>query len=240
VETRATILDASARLLAQSPTGDISTRAVCEAAGITQPVLYRLFRDKDGLLAATVDVVWEQYLGMKRSAVKSADPLQDLRRGWDSHVAFAIANPHAYRLIFGTALTTAPESAAEAMRLLRGDVDRLAAQGRLRVEPAEAARMVLSANSGVALALILRPAENPDLGLSTSVRDAIHRSILVDWAYGPVVDRVVAPARARSVAAMTLRSGLPDLGADLFTPAETSLLDEWLSRIQTHSSKEIS
>ena len=52
------IIEAAADLLAQSPSGDISTRAVCEAAGVQQPALYRLFGDKEGLLAATVDHVW--------------------------------------------------------------------------------------------------------------------------------------------------------------------------------------
>jgi AcrR family transcriptional regulator len=62
MNTRSLIIEATADLLAQSPNGDVSTRAVCEAAGVQQPVLYRLFGDKDGLLSATVDYVWDQYL----------------------------------------------------------------------------------------------------------------------------------------------------------------------------------
>ena len=100
--TKAVILQKAAELLAASPNGDIATRAVCEAAGVTQPVLYRLFGDKDGLLAAVADAAWEAYLSDKRAAEASADPLEDLRHGWDQHMAFALAHPHAYRLVFAS------------------------------------------------------------------------------------------------------------------------------------------
>jgi AcrR family transcriptional regulator len=218
------ILEKAAELLARSPTGDVATRAVCEAAGVTQPVLYRLFGDKDGLLGATVDFVWDQYLSMKRATPRSADSLVDLRAGWDSHVAFALANPHAYRLLFGTSLATPPEAGAEAMRLLRVHLDRLAEQGRLRVAPDDAARLVMAANTGVALGMVLRPHEFPDPALSTMMRDLVHRAILAeDSGHADV-------GQAQLVAATTLR-GAPATG--LFTTAEAQLLDEWLQRIQT-------
>jgi AcrR family transcriptional regulator len=224
VDTRSLILEKTAELLAQSATGEVSTRAVCEAAGVTQPVLYRLFGDKDGLLAATVDFVWEQYLSMKRAATKSPDPLADLRSGWDSHVAFALSHPHTYRLLFGTSLSTTPEAGAEAMRLLRVNLDRLAEQGRLRVAPDEAARLVMAANSGVALALLLRPHEYPDVSVSTVMRDVIHRAILAEE------PGQADTGQARFVAATTLRGGMGDAG--LFSAGEVTLLDEWLERIQ--------
>jgi AcrR family transcriptional regulator len=225
MDTRSRIIEVTAGLLALSPTGDVSTRAVCEAAGVQQPALYRLFGDKDGLLAATVDHVWDQYLGMKRAAVRSADPLDDLRAGWDSHTAFALAHPNAYKLLFATTLSTRPESADEAMRLLREVLDRLAADGRLRIASETAARMVMAANTGVALALVLQPSLYPDAGLSALVRDATHRAILRD------VDAVDHAADARTAAANTLTSGLGELVPGTFSPAEAGLLGEWLARV---------
>ncbi len=216
-------MNRAAELLAGSATGDISTRAVCEAAGVGQPVLYRIFGDKEGLLSAVVDQVWDEYLTMKRRAVASADPLDDLRSGWDNHTAFALAHPHAYRLLFGTSLTTVPEAAAEAMRLLTEVLERLAEQGRLRMPPQEAGRIVMAANSGLALALILRPQANPDLSISPLMRDSVIRSILTDTE--PV------PSGASGVAAITLRAYLPH--TEIFTLRERGLLDEWLERIQT-------
>jgi AcrR family transcriptional regulator len=229
MSTRSAIVTATAELLARSPSGDISTRAVCEAAGVQQPVIYRLFGDKEGLLAATIDHVWDEYLGMKRAAEQSADPLQDLRTGWDSHTAFAIAHPNVYRLLFGSGAVDKAESADEAMRLLRVVLDRLAAQGRLRIAPEVAARVVMAANTGVALALILRPALYPDLALSTTMRDIVHGAMVTDAA--PSADA----GESDRVAAITLRNALPAMPGDLFTDREAGLLDEWLERIQTQS-----
>ncbi len=80
---------------------DISTwAAVCEAAGVGAPALYRQFGDKEDLLAAVVDFGFEQCLASKRAAVPSDDPVQDLRDGWHNHVEFALENPNHYRLLY--------------------------------------------------------------------------------------------------------------------------------------------
>lgn len=231
MDTRSLIIEATADLLAESLTGDVATRAVCEAAGVQQPVLYRLFGDKDGLLAATVDHVWSEYLSAKRAAPKSDDPLADLRAGWDSHTAFALAHPNAYKLLYAPALRATPSSAEEAMRILRGDLDRLAAQGRMRLPPEVAARMIMAANTGVALALITRPAMYPDTSFSTLVRDAVHHAILLATPVDTPAD--TSAAEARAAAALTLLSGLPDLTPTPFTPAESGLLGQWLAELSS-------
>jgi len=213
------ILEKAAELLAQSVSGEISTRAVCEAAGVTQPVLYRLFGDKDGLLAAVADRVWNEYLEMKRAAEPSSDPLDDLRTGWDNHTAFALRHPHAYRLVFASSLATRPAAFAEAMGLLQGILNRLAEAGRLRVEPAEAARIVMAANSGVALGLILRPESYPEVTASAATRDAVLGALITD----------AAPGDPLAAAATTLAAHLGS--SETFTPAERSLLAEWLQRL---------
>lgn len=225
------ILEKAAELLAQSATGDVSTRAVCEAAGVTQPVLYRIFGDKDGLLAAVVDQVWGAYLESKRAAQATGDALADLRAGWDAHTAFALANPHAYRLLFGTQLTTRPEAAVEAMTLLRGVLERLAGEGRLALTPDEAAQVVMAANTGVALGLVVHPELYPDAAVSVRVREATVRALLANPGARSSDATGGHPADdAPTVAATTLRAHLT--GSEQFTPAEAGLLDEWLERIQ--------
>ncbi|TDT33787.1 TetR/AcrR family transcriptional regulator [Naumannella halotolerans] len=222
MSSRSLILERAVELLAASETGDVSTRAVCQAAGVGQPVLYRIFGDKNGLLTAVADQVWGQYLAAKRAAEVSDDPVQDLRHGWDNHTAFALANPHAYRLVFASALPSRPAAADEAMELLRGVLQRVAAQGRLRVAPAVAAQIVMAANSGVALSLILRPEQYPDVATSIAMREATMRAILAD--------EPVEAAQAQRVAATTLRAGLVE--SDAFTAAESALLIEWLDRVR--------
>lgn len=226
MDMRATILEKASELLSQSTTGDISTRAVCDAASTSQPVLYRLFGDKEGLLSAVVDHVWDQYLSMKRAAGKSEDPLDDLYSGWDSHVAFALDHPHAYRLLFGTSLSVPAEAGREAMRLLQDNLNRLAVQGRLMVSPEEAARIVMAANTGIALSLLLRGQQYPDKQVSTAMRDTVYRSLLSD---ADADNDEQAPV----IAANTIRSALAQPAtAELFTRSEAALLAEWLKRIQ--------
>jgi hypothetical protein len=113
------------------------------------------------------------------------------------------------------------------MRLLREVLDRLAAQGRLRLDPEVAARVVMSANTGVALALVLRSELYPDATLSPMVRDIVHGALVLDAA--PASDA----GESDRIAAITLRSTLPVTSGGLFTERETGLLDEWLERIQS-------
>jgi AcrR family transcriptional regulator len=220
VDTRALIIARASALLADSSDGEISTRAVCEAAGVTQPVLYRLFGDKDGLLAAVADAAWESYLAGKRAAESSHDPVADLRAGWDAHTMFALQNPHAYRLVFASPLGSRVAAAREAMRLLTDVLERVAAAGALVMEPDAAARIVMSANSGVALALLLRPESLGSADASIEVREAVLRAILLDAPDD-------AASRSVGAAATLLRSAM---AAPAFSAAEAGLMGEWLDR----------
>ncbi|MGI8416298.1 MAG: TetR family transcriptional regulator, partial [Nakamurella sp.] len=63
-------------------------RGVAEAAGLQAPTLYRLFGDKDGLLDAVAEHVMATYVSVKAAIVEAAtaddaDPLDDLRAGWE-------------------------------------------------------------------------------------------------------------------------------------------------------------
>ena len=86
---RTRILETAAGLLAQSTEVDVSTRAICDAAGVTAPTLYHHFGDKDGLLAAVVDFGWAAFLETKRAvaAVVHDHVADDVRAGWDNHRA---------------------------------------------------------------------------------------------------------------------------------------------------------
>ena len=227
MSVRERIINAGVALLAGSENGDISTRDVCEAAGVTQPVLYRHFGDKQGLLTAIVDDVWAEYLAMKHAAEASPDPLEDLRNGWESHTAFALSHPHAYRLVFATQLAQRPSSLDEATGLLLQVLERLSAAGRLRTTPDAAASIIMAANSGIALALILRPEANPDPAASTRTRDVVLRSLITD---SPPVGDPVATAIA------TLAARLDDSAA--FTQAEQEMLREWFRKLSDPATDE--
>lgn len=97
---RAAMIEAALRQLAGSSDHDVATRAVCEAVGVTQPVLYRLFGDKRGLLDAVADHGYERYTALKTAKERTEEPVADLLAGWDGHMAFAEENPALYRLMF--------------------------------------------------------------------------------------------------------------------------------------------
>lgn len=221
---RSTIIEVTARLLAEATGPDIATRAICEAAGVQQPVLYRLFGDKDGLLTATVDHAFEGYLASKRAAVASPDPVADLRAGWDAHTGFALANPNSYRLMFGPGLKHEPAAIAASHDLLATVVDRVSSVGRLRVQSAVAVRAIMSANTGTALALITRPEMYPDSSISEDVREITFAGLLTAETSAPADD-------AWTSALSTITSTIANHPPTTMTAAELGLFTEWLHRI---------
>jgi AcrR family transcriptional regulator len=235
VSTRTRILEVAADLVAESPNGDVSTRAVCEAAQVGAPALYRHFGDKEGLLSAVVDYGFDKYLATKRQQSPSADPIKDLRDGWDSHVDFALRNPNLYRLMNSPAMRTPPAAALESHQILTRDLERVAAQGNLRLAPELAAQIVMSANVGVALMLISRPSTFTDKSTSRRLRDAVHAAVFTPDVTGSRtapgecgvdVAEVQVPATAARLSIMLRQSPSP-----AYSPAEAALMTEWLNRL---------
>ncbi|NUT50938.1 MAG: TetR/AcrR family transcriptional regulator [Saccharothrix sp.] len=231
MNNRSAILDAATALLEASSTGEISTRGVAERAGVQQPVIYRIFGDKDGLLAAVVDHGFGQYVAAKRAAVATDDPVADLRRGWDGHTRFALEHPNLYRLMFTPQLASRPRAVEEAHELLRAVLERIARIGRLAVEPARAAEIVMSANSGVALALITRPELRGNAELSTQVRELLLPGILTPEPDADPATTSPTVAQAATTLAALLRSDQPES----FSPAELALLTQWLTHLATRA-----
>jgi AcrR family transcriptional regulator len=235
VSTRTRILEATATLLASSPDADVSTRAICDAAGVGAPALYRQFGDKDGLLRAVIDHAFGEYLASKRALVPSEDPAADLKAGWDSHLAFALANPTIYRLMHSTGVTAPSEAVEESFVLLREVLDRCATAGRLRMSTATAAQLVMAATIGMALSLITRPDQYPDRTVADRLRDAVMDSVLTDVA----ASKKQRPSRSSnrsggtqaSATASALSAQLTRDPSPAMTGGETALLHEWLHRL---------
>ena len=226
MDAREKILEAATELLAGASAADVSTRAVCERAGVGAPMLYRLFGDKAGLLAAVVNRGFERYLASKRAARPGEDPVEDLRDGWDNHMRFALEHPSHYRLMYSPELTVPPAAAQEAHDLLHGILERCAAEGRLTVPPALATRMIMSANVGAALSTLTRPEQYTDGTFAERLRDAV-----LDSVTRPADTAVRDEGRQVSVAAATLAARLrADLPPTL-TAAESALLQQWLEKL---------
>lgn len=222
-------MQVTAELLTASPTGRVSNREVCEAAGVTPPTLYHHFGDKDGLVQAVISDAFERYLARKDDLGTTGDLVTDLRRGWDSHVAFGVDNPALYELMYGRpGVGRASPAAAAARSRLLAFMRRLENAGRLRVPVETATDVVQSAAIGVTLHLVRarRPASDPVVAIT---REAVMGAVLAPPpAYG---EAAASPEVA--TAAARLREVLPRGPVAGLRATETALLHDWLDVLST-------
>lgn len=96
------ILAAATRLLDE--TGDesaVSIRAVADAVGVTPPSIYLHFADKNTLLFEVCAVLFQQLDQAMQAAVGDlVDPLDRLRARGEAYIAFGLAHPEQYRILF--------------------------------------------------------------------------------------------------------------------------------------------
>ena len=229
VDLRAALLDAAEAQLVASPDDEIATRSVCEAVGVSQPVLYRIFGDKRGLLDALAERGLGRYLARKSALAATGDPVDDLIAGFADHHRFADENPALYRLMFSPRPWSSPRARTEIHAVLVATLTRVAAAGRLRLDPDTAAGIVLCADVGLALNRIAQPDVFGSEAALHAVRDAVFGAILTDTAEP-------APPDPLRDAARSLRHALPQDGGPL-EAEEAALLRRWLDRLaRTQSS----
>src|SRR5712671_5162505 len=222
---RTRILEAAAGLLAQSADADASTRAICDAAGVTAPTLYHHFGDKEGLLAAVVDFGWATFLETKRAVAA------DVRAGWDNHLEFARENPGFYKLMWSPTVAANSRAAREAYQMLYDRLELGAGRGQLRMSAETAARIVLSATTGAALSLISQPDLYGDGAFATQLREAVIASITVPQdAASRSRQRERGAEPTIATAAATLSGGLAAEDAPLTGP-EMALMQQWLTTL---------
>lgn len=232
---REQILRAAVRLLAEAgPAGlsGLSTRAVAAAAGVQTPALYRLFTDKDGLLDAVASFGFESYLAEKRAFEPGEDPIDDLRRGWEVHVEFGLANPAIYTLMYGNVQPgRRPAAAAENRAILRGMLERANARGLLRVSVDAATVAVEASTTGAVLLLLAQPEPARDAAVIRPLRDIVLDAVTVRGA-SRAAGRSPVAERAESLLGIVTNAGDSDpVTAAGFSVFEAGLLREWLGRL---------
>jgi len=86
------------------------------------------------------------YLDSKVRRELTADPVEDLKAGWDLHVGFGLANPAVFSLMHGEPRGGAsPPAAVAAAEVLDAHIHRIADVGRLRVPEQRAANFLHTA-----------------------------------------------------------------------------------------------
>ena len=221
-DTRARIVTAAARLLAEGGRDAATTRAVAASAGVQAPTIYRLFGDMAGLLDAVAEYVLSAYVDEKAALEPHPDPVEELRRGWDFHMTFCLANPAVFLIMNGEPHAGPPSPAQEAGNaVLRRRLARIARAGRLRVSEPRALALLRATGTGTVLTLLEQPAHRRDLDLLRLAREAVIAAITID-APPPI-------GSGPATAAIGLRAALPE--SEVLSAGEQRLLEEWLDRL---------
>jgi len=240
-DARDRLLLAAAQLLDASRGEPISTRAICDRAGVRAPTLYHHFGDKQGLFDAVLNHGFKQFLRTRQSQatpdgrLDPGDPLADIRDAWDNHVQFGLQHPTFYALIYGQVQPGRPCGVIEGVKAMLLEALKPAArQGRLRISPADAAEQILAASVGVTLSLITQPPESVDLRLSDQVRDAMLTAILADTSSDGSCSASSPSDGTVTTAAVALAAAFDDVADTAASPlstGESALLREWLARL---------
>jgi AcrR family transcriptional regulator len=99
-ERREEMLDAAIGVIrTEGPAASMEQLAA--ASGVSKPILYRHFRDRDGLVGAVAERFGGQVIGALTQALGSDadDPRELLRRTIDAYLAFVEQEPYVYRFL---------------------------------------------------------------------------------------------------------------------------------------------
>ncbi|MFC4536772.1 TetR/AcrR family transcriptional regulator [Sphaerisporangium dianthi] len=220
-QPRQRVIEAAADLLAREGRDAVTTRAVAVAAGVQPPAIYRLFGDKDGLLAAVAEYGFARFLATKHLDPDPRDHIEDLRAGWDLAVEFGLANPALYTLMYSEPASRTSAAFKAGMEILMGRIRRLAAGGRLRVGEDLAITLIHATARGAVLTWLTLPEDRRDPALLTTLRESMIAAVTTEE---PAVQDPGPAGAARA-----LRATLPEQTA--LSGAEQQLLREWLDRL---------
>ena len=99
---RRQILEAARDLFVREGFEAVTMRRIAEAIDYSATALYKHFQDKEALITALLEEDFEALLEAFKRHEAIADPVERLMRHFDAYVAFALAHPDHYRLMFMT------------------------------------------------------------------------------------------------------------------------------------------
>jgi AcrR family transcriptional regulator len=174
-DRRAQVVAAARTLMVRHGVEGVSMRAIAAAAGVSPAALYLYFPDKLVLMAAVVDALFEGLLASFHAAVAVAaarpEPFARLAALMETYVAWGLAHPEEYRLMFMTPVVgvaghrpcspdgrpVSPNGAATFGALL-AEVSGLMAAGHVRRDdPASLAEQIWASGHGLVALLTTFP-----------------------------------------------------------------------------------
>jgi AcrR family transcriptional regulator len=170
LETRATLLDAAARVFVERGFHGAAVREIAREAGFTNPVLYYHFGGKEELYDAVIRIAFEQFETLLRDALEAErEPLGRLRAIADAYLRFGREDPIRLRLLY-----------AELFRPRSADPDR-GREGLRTWAVGQIETVLRDADRSGVLPL-------PDVGVARRIFVALLGGLLVEQARDPEID----------------------------------------------------
>jgi AcrR family transcriptional regulator len=163
---RAEILEAAERIFVAHGYEAATIRKIADEVGVSSTALYMHFADKDQILLEICSGAIEELLASNRQiSAMPIDAVSRVRMMLEAYVGFAFRHPNAYRLIFcGSAPMDSLRSQHATMQLGSECLDRfasvvreVAAQGRLRGDPATVHQVLWTACHGMVVLMLTKP-----------------------------------------------------------------------------------
>jgi AcrR family transcriptional regulator len=112
-DLRRALLDAALSLVAERRMAELSLREVARRAGVTYAAPYHHFADKSALLAAVACQGFEGLVSeLERVATRRTSLESELQGMAEAYVAFAVAHPSHYRVMFLPDVKASPDAQA--------------------------------------------------------------------------------------------------------------------------------
>ncbi|OYU34728.1 TetR/AcrR family transcriptional regulator [Novosphingobium sp. PASSN1] len=174
-DMRMRFIDVTIELVRENGLSRVSTRTICDAVGVKAPTLYHHFGDLAGLQKEVIEYAFVKYYTFWKNRRNVHDPYQRVRDGWDSYIAFSLAEPELFAIVsLENYARDLPTPIVEAHRDLIEDLEAIHAIRALRYEPLLAAQMFTAACIGVASMLAAQRHGIPAAdNLSAIMREAI-------------------------------------------------------------------
>jgi len=131
-ERRTLTIETAVSLAGERNPGEVTTGAIAERMGLTQPALFRHFPTKDAIWAGVMEWVAERILAnVDRAAASAPSPLAAIEAAFTAHVDFVARHPGVPRILLAE-LQRAEDTAAK--RLVRTLMRRYGERIRALVE----------------------------------------------------------------------------------------------------------
>ena len=187
-ERRQQLLDVATKLFADYGYDATTTAAIAEAAGVTEPILYRHFDSKQELFVAIVRSVSEQTMDHWREVIGAVpDPAEQIRRIAEEFPEHLRQLADAYHVIHGALATSRDRKVAGVMKEHYGQIEKFFVQIITRGQDAGVFRPQLDPKgpawqlimTGIGYAMIALNLQPPEQGLIKNAIESILRGISI-------------------------------------------------------------